>query len=218
MTLKFLGKKDGMAQVYDENGKLIPCTVIVVEPNLISQIKSKEKDGYNAVQLAAFQVTPAKVKNVSKPLQGHYKKAGINPRRSQIESRTNDIEAYQLGQEIDVSYFADISHVDVSSISKGKGFQGVMKRYHFKGGPAAHGSGFHRHGGSTGMRSTPGRCLPGTKIAGRMGGKKVTNQNLPVVKVYPEKNVILVAGTVPGARGSIVTVRKAVKKNHEKKK
>ena len=217
MTLKFLGKKEGMAQVYDKNGKLVVCTVISAEPNLIAQIKNRETDGYNALQLAAFKTKPSKAKNVSKPLKGHYKKAGIDPRNALIESPVESVDDYSVGQEIDASFFAEIPFVDVSAISKGKGFQGVMKRHGFKGGPAAHGSGFHRHAGSTGMRSTPGRCLPGVKMAGRMGGERVTVQSLRVVKVDVEKKYILVAGPVPGARGSVLEVSRAEKKNGNKK-
>lgn len=217
MTLNFMGKKEGMAQVYDEKGNLITCTVLVVEPNVISQIKTQESDGYSAVQLAAFQLPPSKVKNQSKAMQGHFKKAGVNPRRKVQESRLEDVSGYEVGQELDVTYFEEISHVDVIAVSKGKGFQGVMKRHGFKGGPASHGSGFHRHAGSTGMRSTPGRCLPGVKMAGRMGGERVTVQSLPVVRVDAEKRVLLVKGAVPGSRGSMVTVRQAVKKKHVKK-
>jgi len=212
MTMKFLGKKEGMAQVYDEKGNLVVCTVISAEPNVVSQVKSLERDGYSAVQLAAFKATPSKVKNISNPLKGHFKKAGIEPRRALLESPVEKIEEYKPGQEIDVAIFADCAFVDVAAVSKGKGFQGVMKRHNFKGGPAAHGSGFHRHGGSTGMRTTPGRCLPGQKMAGRMGGERVRVQNLRIVKVDPEKRCLLVAGAVPGARGSVVEISRAVKK------
>jgi len=210
--MKFLGKKEGMAQVYDEKGNLVVCTVISAEPNIVSQVKSLERDGYSAVQLAAFKATPSKVKNISNPLKGHFKKAGIEPRRALLESPVEKIEEYKPGQEIDVAIFADCAFVDVAAVSKGKGFQGVMKRHNFKGGPAAHGSGFHRHGGSTGMRTTPGRCLPGQKMAGRMGGERVRVQNLRIVKVDPEKRCLLVAGAVPGARGSVVEISRAVKK------
>lgn len=149
---------------FDAQGNQIVCTVILAEPNVISQIKSSQgKDGYNAVQLAAYKVKSSKLKNVSKPLQGHFAKAKIEPRSSLKESRVENIEGFQVAQELNVSYFNEISYVDVSGVSKGKGHQGVMKRHNFAGGPASHGSGFHRHGGSTGMRSTPGRCLPGQK-------------------------------------------------------
>ncbi|KAG6559494.1 50S ribosomal protein L3 [Candidatus Rhabdochlamydia oedothoracis] len=213
MTLKFQGKKKGMTMRFDAQGNQIVCTVILVEPNVIAQIKSSQgKDGYNAVQLAAYKVKPSKVKNVSKPLQGHFAKAKIEPRSSLKESRVENVEDFQVAQELNVSYFNEISYVDISGISKGKGHQGVMKRHNFAGGPASHGSGFHRHGGSTGMRSTPGRCLPGQKKSGRMGNEMVTTQNLRVVKVDLEKNVILVGGAVPGPRNGLVYISKAKKK------
>ena len=218
MTLKFLGKKEGMAQVYDKKGNLVVCTVISAEPNLIAQIKSREVDGYNAVQLAAFKTKPSKVRNITKPLKGHFKKAGIDPRNVIVESRVASVDDYQVGQEVNANFFAEIPFVDVAAVSKGKGFQGVMKRHNFKGGPAAHGSGFHRHAGSTGMRSTPGRCLPGVKMAGRMGGERVTVQSLRVIRVDVEKNYLLVAGPVPGARGSVLEVSRAEKKKAKKKK
>jgi large subunit ribosomal protein L3 len=170
MTLKLMGKKKGMTRLFDEKGNHVVCTVISAEPNIVTQIKRKDNDGYEAVQLSAFKVKPSKVKNVSKPLRGHFKKAGVEARERCLESRVENGEEFQLGQEVDVAYFADAGFVDVSGVSKGKGYQGVIKRHHFAGGPASHGSGFHRHGGSCGMRTSPGRCLPGQKKAGRMGG------------------------------------------------
>ena len=217
MALKFLGKKEGMTQVYDENGKLITCSVIFAEPNVVSQLKSHKTDGYNAIQLAAFKVKPPKVKNVTKAMIGHFKKGGISPRKALQESRMEKIDGFEVGQEIDANYFAEVTHVDVTGVSKGKGFQGVIKRHGFKGGPGSHGSGFHRHAGSTGMRTTPGRCLPGVKMAGRMGGEKVTVQNKRIVKIDAEKKIILVEGSIPGARGGIVTVRQAIKMKPAKK-
>lgn len=212
MTLKFLGKKEGMTQVYDKEGKVVVCTVIKAEPNVVAQIKKKEIDGHNALQLAAFKTKPSKVKNVSKALKGHFKKAQVDPRNELRESPVESVENYTVGQEINASYFAEIPFVDVAAYSKGKGFQGVMKRYNFAGGPAAHGSGFHRHGGSNGMRTSPGRCLPGMKKAGHMGDERVTVQNLRVIKIDVEKNYMLVAGAVPGARGSTLEVSRAEKK------
>ncbi|HEV3269768.1 MAG TPA: 50S ribosomal protein L3 [Candidatus Rhabdochlamydia sp.] len=213
MTLKFQGKKKGMTMRFDAQGNQVVCTVILAEPNVIAQIKSSQgKDGYNAIQLAAYKVKSSKLKNVSKPLQGHFAKAKIEPRSALKESRVENIEDFQVAQELNVSYFNEISYVDVSGISKGKGHQGVMKRHNFAGGPASHGSGFHRHGGSTGMRSTPGRCLPGQKKSGRMGNEMVTTQSLRVVKVDLEKNVILVEGAVPGPRNGLVYISKAKKK------
>lgn len=216
MTLKLMGKKRGMTRLFDENGNHVVCTVISAEPNVITQIKRKETDGYEAVQLSAFKAKPSKVKNVSKPLQGHFKKAGVEARTVSSETRVNGIESFQLGQEVSVTHFAGVDFVNVSAVSKGKGYQGVIKRHNFAGGPASHGSGFHRHGGSTGMRTSPGRCLPGQKKAGRMGGETVTQRNLRVVKIDEEKQVIVVEGAVPGARGGLVFITKAAKKLSQK--
>jgi large subunit ribosomal protein L3 len=212
MTLKLMGIKKGMARIYDKEGNLVVCTVIAAEPNIVSQIKRVEKDGYNAIQLSAIKVTAPKVQGVTKPLRGHFKKAGIEPRKHLAEARIQNPEEYQIGQEIGVGYFDGCEFVDVVGDSKGKGYQGVIKRHHFAGGPAAHGSGFHRHGGSCGMRTSPGRCLPGQKKAGRMGHERVTQQNLKVVMVDAEKNVLVVQGAIPGARGGLVYSTKAMKK------
>ncbi|MFY7843121.1 MAG: 50S ribosomal protein L3 [Rhabdochlamydiaceae bacterium] len=212
MTLKFMGKKRGMTRIFDDQGNIVVCTVISVEPNVVSQIKTKENDGYNAVQLCAEKVKPSKVRNVSKPLVGHFKKAGVEPRRYLAQSLVDGIESYSIGQEIDLAAFEDCQYVDITGFSKGKGYQGVMKRHNFKGGPASHGSSFHRHGGSCGMRTTPGRCLPGQKKAGHMGDERVTVQNLKVVKIDRENQVILVKGAVPGFRNGLVYLSKATKK------
>lgn len=216
MTLKFMGKKLGMTRLFDAKGNHVVCTVISAEPNIISQVKSSEKDGYEAVQLAALKVKPSKLRNVTKSLKGHYAKAGIDPRVRLSETRVESTQDFQVGQEVSVAQFAEVSFVDVQGVSKGKGHQGVMKRYHFAGGPASHGSGFHRHGGSTGMRSTPGRCLPGQKKSGRMGGEVVTTQNLRVVRVDAEKQLMIVEGAIPGARGGLLYITKAVKKANRK--
>ncbi len=218
MTLRLMGIKKGMARLFDKDGNLIVCTVIFTEPNIVSQIKRVEKDGYNAVQLSAVKVKPAKVRNVTKPLKGHFKKAGIEPRRHLAESRIENPEKFQLGQEVSVSYFTDCPSVDVAGQSKGKGHQGVMKRHNFAGGPAAHGSGFHRHGGSCGMRSTPGRCLPGQKKSGHMGDERVTVQSLRVVQIDEANNLIVVEGAIPGSRGGLVYITKAVKKQQKQLK
>lgn len=221
MPIQLMGKKRGMAQRYDDAGNLVVCTVIQAEPNVVTQVKRKESDGYNALQLAFDRVKtkdPRTLNNrFSKQLLGHYKKANVEPRRFVTESRVEEAESYQVGQEFTVTLFADSSHVDVSGVSKGKGFQGVMKRYNFAGGPAAHGSGFHRHGGSTGMRSTPGRNLPGQKKAGRMGNEMVTVQSLRVVGIDEARNLIFVQGAVPGPNGGVVWVKKAVKKRGAKR-
>lgn len=217
MTLKLMGKKRGMTQIFDENGNHVVCTVIFAEPNVVTQIKRKESDGYEAIQLAAVKEKPSKARNVTKPLQGHFAKAGVEPRRHMTESRVKSVEEFQVGQEVGVSSFAGVPYVDVQGVSKGKGYQGVIKRHHFAGGPASHGSGFHRHGGSTGMRTSPGRCLPGQKKAGRMGGDTVTLQNLRIVKIDEAKQVIVVEGAIPGACGGLVYITEAKKKSGQKK-
>jgi len=207
-----MGKKRGMIRLFDEKRDSIVCTVIEAEPNVVVQLKDKEKEGYAAVQMGAFQVPSPKVKNVTKPLKGHFAKANVEPRHHLSESHLGEGDEYTVGQEIGVGYFADTKFVDVIGVTKGKGFQGVIKRHGFAGGPAAHGSGFHRTAGSTGMCSDPGRTLPGVKMAGHMGHERKTVENLKVVKVDQEKNLILVKGAIPGARGGLVYVRKSVKK------
>lgn len=211
-----MGKKKGMTRLFDDKGNDVVCTVISTEPNLVAQIKRRDTDGYLAIQLAAVKAKSRK--NVSKALQGHFAKAGIEPHKHIAESRIDEVDEYQVGQAIDVGYFNEVSHVDVKGVSKGKGYQGVIKRHHFAGGPASHGSGFHRHAGSTGMRSTPGRCLPGVKKAGRMGNDTVTVQNLRVVKVDVERQMILVEGAIPGPIDGLVYLTKAKKKINTKKK
>lgn len=222
MALKLMGKKRGMTQIFDDVGNVVVGTVIEVEPNVVTQIKSKENDGYTAIQTSFEKV---KVKDprtldrrTTKPLRGHYKKASVEPRKYLTESRLENVEEYSVGQELTVGLFSDVAFVDATGISKGKGYQGVMKRHNFAGGPASHGSGFHRHAGSTGMRSTPGRGLPGGKKAGQMGNEQVTVQNLEVVKVFEEDNIIVVKGQVPGARNGLIYLSKAVKKTNAKKK
>jgi large subunit ribosomal protein L3 len=217
MSLTLLGKKKGMTQVFDDKGNVVVCTVLHAEPNVISRVITKEKQGYNAVQMASFKLAASKKKNISKAVRESYVQKNIEPRRKMKESRVADVSGYEEGSEVGVGYFSEVAFLDVCAISKGKGYQGVMKRHNFKGGPAAHGSGFHRHGGSCGMRSSPGRCLPGQKKAGHMGAEKVTVQNLRVVKVDEEKQVILVEGAVPGANESIVYIAKAKKKTALKK-
>lgn len=217
MSLKLMGKKKGMTRVFDAKGDMIVCTVIEAEPNIVVQLKNPEKDGYRAVQMGSQKVTTPKLHNVSKPLKGHFAKAKVEPRHHLAESTLEENEEYTVGQEVGVEYFAEVSFVDVIGISKGKGFQGVIKRHNFAGGPAAHGSSFHRSHGSTGMRSTPGRTLPGMKMAGHMGNERVTVENLKVIKIDQEKKVILVEGAIPGARGGLVYVRKAEKKSKTKK-
>ena len=204
-----LGKKLGMTQVWDANNKLIPVTVVEITPNVVTQLRTPEIDGYSAVQIAYGQIDPRKV---NKPATGHFDKAGVTPRRHLTEVRTADAAEYTLGQEIAVDIFEAGQKVDVVGTSKGKGFAGVMKRHNFKGVSSSHGSHRnHRKPGSIGASSTPSRVFKGMRMAGRMGGDRVTAMNLTVHSVDLEKNIILVKGAVPGARGRIVFVRNAVK-------
>jgi large subunit ribosomal protein L3 len=204
-----LGKKLGMTQVWDENNKFIPVTVIEVGPNVVTQIRNVERDGYEAIQIAAGAIDPRKV---NKPAAGHFEAAGVTPRRTLTEIRTADAAEYALGQELTVDTFEAGQKVDVVGTSKGKGFAGVMKRHGFHGVGASHGAHRnHRKPGSIGASSTPSRVFKGMRMAGRMGGDRVTVLNLTVHAVDAEKGLLLVKGAVPGARGRSVFVRTAVK-------
>lgn len=208
-TKGLLGKKLGMTQVWDANNKLVPVTVVQITPNVVTQLRTQEVDGYTAVQIAYGQIDPRKV---TKPLTGHFDKAGVTPRRHLTELRTDDISGYTLGQELTVDIFEPGKKVDVVGTSKGKGFAGVMKRHNFKGVSSSHGSHRnHRKPGSIGASSTPSRVFKGMRMAGRMGGDRVTVLNLIVHSVDLENGILLVKGAVPGARGRIVFVRNAVK-------
>ncbi len=208
-TKGLLGKKLGMTQVWDANNKLVPVTVVEITPNVVTQLRTQEIDGYTAVQIAYGQIDPRKV---TKPLTGHFDKAGVTPRRHLTELRTSDTSGYSLGQELTVDIFEPGKKVDVVGTSKGKGFAGVMKRHNFKGVSSSHGSHRnHRKPGSIGASSTPSRVFKGMRMAGRMGGERVTVLNLTVHSVDLEKGILLVKGAVPGARGRIVFVRNAVK-------
>jgi len=205
-----LGTKLGMTQVWDENNRLIPVTVIEVAPNVVTQVRTPEKDGYSAIQIAAGAIDPRKV---NKPATGHFAKAGVTPRRHLTEVRTADAADYAPGQELTVgATFSAGQLVDVVGTSKGKGFAGVMKRHNFQGVSASHGAHRnHRKPGSIGASATPSRVFKGMRMAGRMGGERVTVQNLTVQAVDAEKNLILIKGAVPGAAGRLVFVRNAVK-------
>jgi large subunit ribosomal protein L3 len=204
-----LGTKLGMTQVWDENGKLVPVTVVQAGPNVVTQVRSVEADGYDAVQLAYGQIDPRKV---SKPLRGHFEKAGVSPRRHLAELRTGDAADYTVGQEIDASVFAAGQKVDVVGTTKGKGTAGVMKRHGFHGVGASHGAHRnHRKPGSIGGASTPGRVFKGLRMAGRMGNVRTSVQNLTVHAVDVEKGLVLVKGAVPGPKGGLVLVRSAAK-------
>lgn len=214
---KLMGTKRGMVQVYDKDGNPVVCTVVHVEPNVITQIKTQEKDGYEALQLGYKEVTvrdPRTIeKRVKKPRIGHFKKANVQPRRFLHEVRVENSSQYQVGQKLDLQIFEGVSHIDVVGQSKGKGYQGTMKKYGFAGMPATHGAGpTHRHAGSTGMRSSPGRCLPGGPRPSHMGDEQVTVQNLRVVSIDVSSNIVLVEGAVPGAKNGIVVLSDAVKK------
>ncbi len=204
-----LGEKLGMTQVWDEENRLVPVTVVQAGPCVVTQIRDLETDGYEAVQLAYGAIDPRKV---NQPTSGHFAKAGATPRRHLVELRTADASEYTLGQEITVELFEAGQSVDVTGTTKGKGFAGVMKRHGFAGVSASHGAHRnHRKPGSIGGCATPGRVFKGMRMAGRMGGVRQTTQNLTIHAVDADKGLLLVKGAVPGPRGSIVLVRAAVK-------
>jgi large subunit ribosomal protein L3 len=208
MQKAIIGRKVGMTQIYAEDGAVIPCTVIKAGPCMVSQVKTEEKDGYNAVQLA-FE--PTKEKRLNKPEMGHFKKAGLGAYKEVKEFRLENSEL-KTGDEIKADVFSEGDIVDVTGTSKGKGFQGVIKRHGFSRTAESHGGGpVHRHQGSMGANSDPSRVFPGKKMPGHMGAEQVTILNLEVVKVDPEINVIAVRGAIPGPKGGLVTVRNAVK-------
>ncbi|MCR4513979.1 50S ribosomal protein L3 [Aeromicrobium sp. 50.2.37] len=204
-----LGRKLGMTQVWDAEGKIVPVTVLAAETNVVTQIRTPETDGYSAVQIGFGEIDGRKV---NKPEAGHFAKAGVTPRRHVVEIRTEAIADYALGQEISPEIFAAGDEVDVTATSKGKGFAGVMKRHGFSGVGASHGAHRnHRKPGSIGGCATPGRVFKGLRMAGHMGAETVTTQNLTVHAVDAAKGVILVKGAVPGPKGGLVVVRSAAK-------
>jgi large subunit ribosomal protein L3 len=204
-----LGEKLGMTQVFDDNNRIVPVTVVKAGPCVITQIRTQEKDGYTAVQLAYGQIDPRKV---TKPVAGHFKKADVTPRRHLVEVRTESIEGFTVGQELGADVFADGARVDVTGTTKGKGTAGVMKRHGFKGLGAGHGTQRkHRAPGSIGACATPGRVFKGLKMAGRMGHETQTTQSLTVHKVDAERGLLLIKGAVPGPKGALVLVRTAAK-------
>jgi large subunit ribosomal protein L3 len=204
-----LGKKIGMTQVFNAQGRLVPVTVVETGPCMVVQKKNEEKDGYTSIQLGFME----KRENiVNKPLKGHFAKAGVKPMRylREIRLTAEESENYQVGQEIKADLFKEGEKVDVIGTSKGKGFAGVIKRYNFHRGPMAHGSMYHRRPGSLGA-TDPARVFKGRRLPGRMGGERVTVQGLEIVKVDPEKNVLLIKGAVPGRNGALLLVRETVK-------
>ncbi|CAB0997926.1 50S ribosomal protein L3 [Corynebacterium diphtheriae] len=204
-----LGTKLGMTQIFDEDNRVIPVTVVEAGPCVVTQIRTVETDGYNAIQIAYGEIDPRKA---NKPAAGHFKKAGVTPRRHVAEIRMDDVSGYELGQDVTVEIFEGINFVDVTGTTKGKGYAGAMKRHGFAGQGAAHGNqAAHRRVGGIGACATPGRVFKGTRMAGRMGSDRVTTQNLKVKKIDADANLILIKGAIPGVRGGIVTVKTAVK-------
>ena len=208
MKKALIGKKLGMTQIFDENGVVIPVTVIEAGPCVVAQVKTLEKDGYEAIQLGFGEV---KEKKVNKPEKGHFTKANIKPLKHLREFKLDSIEGIKVGDELKADIFAVGDKIDVQGTSKGKGFQGVIKRHGQSRGPMGHGSMYHRRPGSMGPTSTPGRVFKGKKLPGHMGHVTVTIQNLDIVKVDMDKNVLLVKGSVPGAKGAILKIKSAVK-------
>ncbi len=204
-----LGTKLGMTQVWDDNNRVVPVTVISAASNVVTQVRAADTDGYNAVQLGFGEVNPNRV---TKPMAGHFARAGVTPRRHLVEIRTADAAGYALGQELSADVFTAGEKIDVTGRSKGKGFSGVMKRHGFAGVSSSHGSHRnHRKPGSIGGCSTPGRVFKGLRMAGRMGTETVTTQNLTVHAVDADKGLILIKGAVPGPKGTLVMVRSAAK-------
>ena len=209
MNKAIIGKKIGMTQIFDEKGLVVPVTVIEAGPCIVSQVKNVETDGYNAIQLGFGDV---KDKHLNKPEKGHFAKSNITPKKHLREFRMEEIDV-KVGDEIKADVFEAGDKIDVQGTTKGKGFQGVIKRHGQSRGPMGHGSMYHRRPGSMGPTSTPGRVFKGKKLPGHMGVQTVTIQNLDVVRVDMDKNVILVKGSVPGPKGAILKIKKAVKVN-----
>lgn len=209
MQKALIGKKIGMTQIFDEKGKVVPVTVVEAGPCVVAQLKTVETDGYTAVQMGFGDIKP---KHVTKPLQGHFKKADVAPKRILKEFRFDDCSAYELGQVIKADVFETGNKVDVTGKSKGKGYAGVIKRWNFGRLKETHGSGpVARHGGSMGACSSPSRVWKGKKMAGHLGAEKVTVQNLTVVKIDAENNLLAIKGAVPGPNGGYVVVKDSVK-------
>ena len=208
MKKAILTKKVGMTQIFNEDGVLTPVTVLQAGPCVVTQVKTVENDGYSAVQVGYEDI---REKLVNKPKKGHFAKTGVAAKRFVKEFRFEDAESYTLGQEIKVDVFTAGDKIDATAKSKGKGFQGAIKRHGQSRGPMAHGSKYHRHAGSNGSATTPGRVFKGKNMPGHMGAVKVTVQNLEVVRVDADQNLLLVKGSVPGPKKSLVVIREAVK-------
>ena len=208
MKKAIIGKKVGMTQIFDEQGKVIPVTVIEAGPCVVAQVKTVESDGYNAIQLGFGDVKESKI---NKPEKGHFAKSKLTPKKHLREFRLDSVENINVGDELKADTFTAGDQLDIQGTSKGKGFQGVIKRHGQSRGPMGHGSMYHRRPGSMGSTSTPGRVFKGKKLPGHMGMETVTIQNLEVVRVDLDKNVILVKGSVPGNKGAILKIRNSVK-------
>ena len=207
MNKAIIGKKLGMSQIFAEDGKVIPVTVVEAGPCPVVQKKTLGTDGYEAVQVAFGSI---KEKNVNKPVKGHYKKAGVAPHRVLREFKLDNVDSYELGQEIKCDVFAENDVVDVVGTSKGHGFTGVIKRWNHHCGPMAHGSGYHRGVGSMGACSSPSKVFKNKKMSGQWGNERVTVKNLTVVKVDANRNLLLIKGAIPGAKGGIVVVKQTI--------
>ena len=208
MNKAIIGKKLGMSQIFTEDGTVIPVTVVEAGPCPVVQKKTQEKDGYSALQIAFGDI---KVKNVTKPVKGHFEKAGVAPKRHLREIKVDNADAIEVGSSITCDVFAAGDKVDVVGISKGKGFTGAIKRWNQHCGPMAHGSGYHRGVGSLSANSTPSRVFKNKKMSGHWGNERVTVQNLTVVRVDKERNLLLIKGAIPGNKGGLVTVKSSCK-------
>lgn len=208
MKKAILGKKLGMTQIFNENGKVIPVTVIEAGPCVVVQKKTEEKDGYKSIQIGFGDI---REKLVNKPLKGHFAKSGVSLKRFLKEFKLDNIDEYEIGQEIKADIFVEGDRIDISGISKGKGFQGVIRRWNAQRGPMSHGSKFHRAVGSMGASSDPSRTFRNKKMPGHMGNKNTTVLNLQVARVIPEKNIILIKGGVPGPNKGFVSIKDTVK-------
>jgi len=203
-----IGRKLGMTQIFNSDGLMIPVTVLQIDPNSIVQVKTIDKDGYNAIQVG---YGAKKEKNVNKPTKGHFEKAGVTPKRKLKEFRVEQTDDYEVGQEMNADLFKDGERVDITGTSKGKGFQGVIKRHGHSRGPETHGSRHHRRPGSLGAATYPGRVFKGTKLPGHMGNVQITVQNLEIIKVDMEKNVLLIKGAVPGPKKGLLVIKETLK-------
>ena len=207
MCNTIIGRKIGMTQVWSDDDRLIPVTVIQAGPCVVTQVKTAEKEGYEAIQLGFDSVKNEK--KVNKPMKGHFEKSGVAPTKILREVQVSNSADYELGQKITVDLLAEVKKVDVTGISKGKGFAGVIKRHNYSGGPGGHGAHFHRAPGSIGQCATPSRVFKGMRLPGHMGVDRVTVKNLDVVKIDSEQNLLLVKGAVPGGKGALLSVRTA---------